>query len=176
MTERPEHGASDGRDEVDAVVAAWRRERPDLDVAPLEVLSRVTRLARHLDLARRTAFDRHDLEPGEFDVLAALRRAGPPYALSPTRLVGQTLVTSGTMTNRVDRMATKGLVQRRPDPADGRGVQVVLTDQGRSRVDGALGDLLEDERRILSGLTVPDRRALADALRRLTLPFDQLAP
>ena len=92
------------QDEVDRLVAAWRRERPDLDVRPFEVLSRVTRLARHLDRARRAAFAEHDLEVGEFDVLAALRRAGDPYVLSPGQLLAQTLVTSGTMTNRIDRL------------------------------------------------------------------------
>jgi DNA-binding MarR family transcriptional regulator len=159
-------------DEVDGLVDAWRRERPDLDVEPLEVLSRVSRLARHLDLARREAFATHDLEPWEFDVLAALRREGPPYALSPGRLLQVTLVTSGTMTNRIDRLAAKGLVDRVPDPNDGRGVQVVLSDEGRTRVDGALTDLLAQERAILSALAVPDRDRLADLLRRLTLPFD----
>jgi DNA-binding MarR family transcriptional regulator len=159
-------------DEVDALVDAWRRERPDLDVAPLEVLSRVSRLARHLDLARREAFETHGLEPWEFDVLAALRREGAPYALSPGRLLQVTLVTSGTMTNRIDRLAAKGLVERVPDPNDGRGVQVVLTDEGRSRVDQALDDLLAHERAILAALSDPDRTLLADLLRRLTLPFD----
>ncbi|MBI1377264.1 MAG: MarR family transcriptional regulator [Frankiales bacterium] len=159
-------------DEVDVLVDAWRRERPDLDVAPLEVLSRVSRLARHLDLARREAFDTHDLEPWEFDVLAALRRAGAPYALSPGRLLQVTLVTSGTMTNRIDRLAAKGLVERVPDPNDGRGVQVVLTDAGRTRVDDALTDLLAHERAILASLSASDRDRLADLLRRLTVPFD----
>ncbi len=159
-------------DEVDALVEAWRRERPDLDVAPLEVLSRVTRLSRHLDLARREAFETHGLEPWEFDVLAALRREGAPYALSPGRLLQVTLVTSGTMTNRIDRLAAKGLVERVPDPNDGRGVQVVLTDEGRRRVDDALDDLLAHERDILAALSATDRDLLADLLRRLTLPFE----
>ena len=159
-------------DEVDVIVDAWRRERPDLDVAPLEVLSRVGRLARHLDLARREAFAAHDLEPWEFDVLAALRREGPPYSLSPGRLLHVTLVTSGTMTNRIDRLEAKGLVERVPDPHDGRGVQVVLSDVGRTRVDDALTDLLAHERAILSALESPDRALLADLLRRLTTPFD----
>ena len=105
-------------DEVDHLVAAWRRERPDLDVTPLEVLSRVSRLARHLDLARREAFTAHDIESWEFDVLAALRRAGDPYELSPGRLLRETLVTSGTMTNRVDRLVARGYVERNPDPDD----------------------------------------------------------
>ena len=100
------------RDEVDDLVAAWRAERPDLDVEPLQVLSRVTRLARHLDRARRAAFAGHGLEPWEFDVLSALRRQGPPYQLSPGALLRTTLVTSGTMTNRIDRLEEAGLVSR----------------------------------------------------------------
>jgi len=159
-------------DEVDDLVLAWRRERPDLDVAPLEVLSRVTRLARHLDLARRDAFDAHGLEPWEFDVLAALRRAGAPYSLSPGRLLQVTLVTSGTMTNRIDRLEAKGLVEREPDPDDGRSVRVLLTDAGRTRVDDALTDLLAHERRILAALAPDDREKLADLLRLLAIPFE----
>src|ERR1700752_3537643 len=100
------------RDEVDGLVEAWRRERPDLALGPLEVLSRVSRLSHHLDRARRSAFAELGVEPWEFDVLAALRRAGRPYELSPGRLLKETLVTSGTMTNRVDRLATRGLVER----------------------------------------------------------------
>ena len=107
--ERPE----EPRDEVDDLVAAWQAERPDLDVQPLQVLSRVSRLARHLDRARRAAFASHGLEPWEFDVLAALRRQGPPYVLRPGALLRTTLVTSGTMTNRVDRLEATGLVRSR---------------------------------------------------------------
>lgn len=159
-------------DEVDRIVAAWRRERPDLDVAPLEVLSRVSRLARHLDLARRSAFDRHDLELWEFDVLSALRRAGEPYQLSPGTLVQQTLVTSGTMTNRIDRLAGRGFVERRPAPGDRRGVLVRLTPGGLERVDAALADLLRTERDLLATLPEGDRGTLADLLRVLVAPFD----
>ena len=162
-------------DEVDVLVSAWRRERPDLDVGPLEVLSRVSRLARHLDLARREAFAAHGLEPWEFDVLAALRREGAPYALSPGRLLQVTLVTSGTMTNRIDRLEAKGLVERVPDPNDGRSVQVVLSTTGRGRVDDALTDLLAHERAILAALPPSDQDQLADLLRSLTLPFDTAA-
>lgn len=159
-------------DEVDRIVAAWRRERPDLDVGPLDVLSRVSRLARHLDLARRGAFDRHHLELWEFDVLSALRRAGEPYQLSPGALVTQTLVTSGTMTNRIDRLEARGLVERRPVPADRRGVMVRLTPTGRARVDAALEDLLRVERGLLADLPEEDRRTLADLLRTVVAPFD----
>ena len=159
-------------DEVDRLVAAWRRERPDLDVRPLEVLSRVNRLARHLDRARRDAFTEHDLQQWEFDVLSALRREGPPYRLSPGGLLTQTLVTSGTMTNRIDRLTERGLVRREPDPHDRRGVSVVLTDAGRDRVDAAFTDLLTGEQELLAGLTQRQRESLAGLLRELVAPFD----
>jgi DNA-binding MarR family transcriptional regulator len=141
-------------DEVDRLVEAWRRERPELDVSPMEVLSRVTRLARHLDIARREAFAGQALETWEFDVLTALRRSGAPYQLSPGRLLKETLVTSGTMTNRVDRMALRGLVERLPDLDDRRGVLVRLTDAGRTSVDAALDQLLTRERLLLDGLAL----------------------
>ena len=161
-----------GRDEVDDLIAAWRRERPDLDVAPLEVLSRVTRLARHLDRARGQAFSRHGLEGWEFDVLAALRRSGDPYRLSPGRLLQQTLVTSGTMTNRIDRLAARGLVERHPSLDDRRSVMVELTEAGARKVDAALIDLLAHERSILAELEAPDADLLATLLRRVLTPFD----
>jgi DNA-binding MarR family transcriptional regulator len=159
-------------DEVDRIVGAWARERPDLDVAPLQVLSRVTRLARHLDLARRAAFAEHGLDTWEFDVLSALRRAGAPYALSPGRLVAQTLVTSGTMTNRIDRLEQRGMVARSPDPTDRRGVVVSLTSTGQAHVDAAMADLLERERALLQHLDATRREELAAALRTLVGPFD----
>src|SRR5256885_15702199 len=112
------------RDEVDDLVAAWQAQRPDLDVEPLQVLSRVSRLARHLDRARRAAFASHGLEPWEFDVLSALRRQGPPYRLSPGALLHITLVTSGTMTNRIDRLGQAAPGARHPDPQDRRGGRV----------------------------------------------------
>lgn len=159
-------------DEVDRIIEAWRRERPDLDVAPLAVLSRISRLARHLDLARARAFSRHHLELWEFDVLSALRRAGAPYQLSPGTLVTQTLVTSGTMTNRIDRLEAGGLVQRLPAPADRRGVLVRLTESGLVRVDAALADLLAVERELLSDLDPAAQDQLAGLLRVLVAPFD----
>ena len=159
-------------DEVDQLVQAWRRERPDLDVSPLEILSRVTRLARHLDIARKAAFSDVGLEIWEFDVLAALRRAGDPYALSPGQLGSQTMVTSGTITNRVDRLEERGLVRRERDPNDRRGVRVVLTDDGRTVVDEALTDLLDRERQLLEDLSAAEQKALANMLRTLVGPFD----
>jgi DNA-binding MarR family transcriptional regulator len=162
------------RDEVDDLVAAWRTQRPDLDVEPLQVLSRVSRLARHLDIARRSAFTAHGLESWEFDVLSALRRAGPPFQLTPRELLRATLVTSGTMTNRIDRLAApaRGLVRREPDPRDRRGVLVTLTGQGRKVVDAALDDLLDSERLLLASLSADQRELLAGLLRTLLAPFD----
>ncbi len=163
---------SDGpRDEVDSLVAAWQREHPELDVEPLQVLSRVTRLARHLDRQRRRAFETHGLESWEFDVLAALRRAGAPYLLSPGTLLRETLVTSGTMTNRVDRLAARGFVAREEHPDDRRGVLVRLTDAGRTTVDAAFVDLLAAEHELLAGLSGGERSALAGSLRMLLAPY-----
>jgi DNA-binding MarR family transcriptional regulator len=159
-------------DEVDELVAAWQAERPDLDVRPMQVLSRISRLARHLDRERRAAFAAHDLEPWEFDVLAALRRQGPPYELSPGALLRATLVTSGTMTNRIDRLEQAGLVRRRPDPNDKRGVLATLTAAGQSRVDAALAGLLEAEQALLADLPESSRRTLTDLLRAILAPLD----
>ncbi len=155
------------QDEVDQLVEAWQRERADLDLGPVEVFSRITRLSRLLDLARRQSFTEHHLEPWEFDVLAALRRAGAPYQLSPGRLIRETLVTSGTMTNRVDRLVERGLVERRPDPGDRRGVLVQLTPEGKDRVDGAFEALLDRERALLADLPDAERTHLAGLLRSL---------
>jgi DNA-binding MarR family transcriptional regulator len=160
------------RDEVDDLVAAWRAQRPDLDVEPMQVLSRISRLARHLDIARRGAFAEHGLESWEFDVLSALRRQGPPFRLTPGALLRATLVTSGTMTNRIDRLDSAGLVRREPDPKDKRGRLVTLTDQGRARVDAALAGLLRRERVLLAGLDTAEREHLADLMRILLAPFD----
>ncbi len=157
---------------MDRLVEAWRRERGDLHLAPMEVLSRVSRLSHHLDRVRRQAFSEHGLEPWEFDVLAALRRTGAPYELSPGRLLRETLVTSGTMTNRVDRLAARGLVERSPDLADRRGVLVRLTAEGRQSVDGALAGLLDRERDLLAGLDRTQQHHLATLLRALVLPFE----
>jgi len=159
------------RDEVDDLVEAWARERDDLDLDAMAVFSRISRLARHLDLARREAFSAHAIESWEFDVLAALRRAGAPYEMSPGRLLRETLVTSGTMTNRVDRLAARGLVERFPDPDDRRGVIVRLTAEGKTAVDGALEALIAAESRLLADLPARERARLAGLLRTLLAPF-----
>ena len=159
------------RDEVDDLLEAWGRERGDLDLAPVAVFSRISRLARRLDLARREAFSAHGIESWEFDVLAALRRAGGPYELSPGRLLHETLVTSGTMTNRVDRLVARGLVERYPDPDDRRGVIVRLTAEGKAAVDDAFGALLAAEAELLAELSPRDQKKLASLLRTLLATY-----
>ncbi|CAM3503810.1 MarR family transcriptional regulator [Nocardioides dubius] len=159
------------RDEVDELVDAWNRERSDLDLTPVEVFSRISRLSRLLDLARRKAFSQYGIELWEFDVLAALRRAGGGYELSPGKLIRETLVTSGTMTNRIDRLTARGFVERLPDPHDRRGVLVKLTLEGRAAVDGAFEALVDAERELLAELPTGDRTQLVELLRRLMTPF-----
>ena len=158
-------------DEVDLLVEAWRRERAGLDLEPVEVFSRIGRLSRRLDLARRESFAEHGIELWEFDVLAALRRAGQPYQLSPGALLRETLVTSGTMTNRVDRLAARGFVVRSPDPRDRRGVLVGLTPGGRRVVDAAFESLVERERALLTELDTTERGDLALLLKKLMAPL-----
>jgi DNA-binding MarR family transcriptional regulator len=160
------------QDEVDRIVAAWNTQRPDLDFSPLEVFSRVDRLSRHLDHARRDAFQRSELEPWEWDVLSALRRAGEPFRLTPKQLLQQTLVSSGTMTNRIDRLVGRRLVRREADPADGRSILVVLSPDGKNRVDAAITRLVDAEAALLSRVTRSDRDRLAALLRKLSLGFD----
>lgn len=160
------------QDEVDRIVGAWGSERPDLDFSPMAVLSRVDRLAHHLERARREAFRRTDIEPWEWDVLSALRRAGDPYRLSPKQLLQQTLVSSGTMTNRIDRLKQRGLVERATDPSDRRGALVTLTHAGRTRVDAAITRLIDAESELLGGMTSPDQKRLSTLLRHLLVSLD----
>ena len=158
-------------DEVDRLVADWKRERPDLDFSPLEVLSRITRISRHLDIARRKAFG--ELDTSGFDVLAALRRAGAPYQLSPGQLIQETMVTSGTITNRLDRLEELSLITRKTDPQDGRGSLVTLTKSGMKAVDSAMEDLLTREREILQALSNSELAQVAKALSEIVSPLDE---
>jgi DNA-binding MarR family transcriptional regulator len=154
-------------DEVDELIEAWRRERADLDVEPMQILSRIGRLAALLDDRRSAAFVEHGLQAHEFDVLAALRRSGDPFEMTAGELCTATHVTSGTMTSRLDRLVARKLVVRRPDMADGRLVQVRLTAAGRRRVDAALVALLDSERDLVRRLPAAKRERLAGLLREL---------
>jgi DNA-binding MarR family transcriptional regulator len=161
-------------DEVDRIVEQWNRERPDLDVSPTETLQRITRLS----LLQGVTFAPYGISFGEYLVLAALRRAGPPYLMSPTRLFNAVILSSGAMTKRVDRLENMGLVERQPDPTDRRGRLVGLTDRGRELVDAAVVDHLENEQRLLAALDSREREQLAGLLRKLLLspPFRELDP
>jgi DNA-binding MarR family transcriptional regulator len=155
------------QDHIDLIVDQWRHERPELDTEPMETLGRVIRAAQLADAVLANRLAAHGLEPGWFDLLAALRRAGPPYQLNPTALRESTLLSSGGMTKRLDRMAEAGLIERRPDPNDRRGTLVRLTRKGRSVADRAVETHLDNERRLLTTLSREDRRVLNLVLRKL---------
>lgn len=163
------------QDEVDQILSDWAAARPDLDLAPLAIFSRITRLVKHVDRVRIQAFARSGLASWEFDVLAVLRRAGAPYRQSPKMLVRQTMVSSGTMTNRIDRMEARELVRRLTDPNDGRGVLVEMTEQGQTLVDAAMTRLTDAEEHLLGGLPRSERERLGTLLRRLALSVDRFA-
>ena len=165
---------SDGEDAVDQILEQWGRERPDLDCSPMGIIGRITQLQREVYLAQRATFARHGLDAPSFDVLAALRRAGPPYQLTPTALMRTALVTSGAITQRLDRLEERGLITRERSRDDGRAVVVSLTDAGRRALDDALPDHLETERKLLDGLSVDDREQLAGLLRRFLVSLGRV--
>jgi DNA-binding MarR family transcriptional regulator len=154
-------------DHIDRIVAQWRGERPELDVTALALLGRLFRAAHLADLALAAGIARQGLKPGWFDLLAALRRAGPPYELNPTDLMEATMLSSGGITKRLDRLVDAGLVERRPDPDDRRGTLVRLTRVGHTTIDHALEAHIANEERLLQPLATADRRALDRLLRRL---------
>lgn len=170
----PETGPTPGReDEVDLIVRAWSAQLPALDVEPMHVFSRLHRLAGHIQDMRRDAFSEHGLAVWQFDVLAALRRAGEPFELTPGRLVTETRVSSGTMTNRIDRLAERGLVARRGSEGDRRIVLVRLTPEGRTAVDNAVVDLVTRERVLLATLADGGASDLAGLLRRVLSEYTE---
>lgn len=159
-------------DPVDVILAQWQRERPDLDVSPMGVIGRVTRVAKHLDRGIQETFTDFGLTVGEFDVLATLRRAGQPYQLSPTALFGALMVSSGTMTHRIDQLERAELVQRVPDPDDRRGTLITLTKQGFALIEQAVEAHVANEHRLLSALTASERELFIQLLRKLLLSFE----
>ncbi len=161
-------------DAVDLILEQWARERPDLDCSPMGVIGRISQLQREVHLAQRETFARHGLDAPSFDVLAALRRAGEPYQLTPTALMRTALVTSGAITQRLDRLEDRGLITRTRSASDGRAVVVTLTAAGRAALDAALPDHLETERGLLAGLSDDDRAQLAGLLRRFLVTLGRL--
>lgn len=161
------------KDFVDGLLAQWKRERPDLDTAPMSVLARISRLQVQLD----RLLVHEELQRGEFDVLAALRRAGEPYRLNPKVLTRRLLLSASAMTNRLDNLEERGLIRRLPDPNDRRALLIELTREGRQSIDRALTAHMENEERILAeALTRQERRELAALLRKLLLSVGDTAP
>lgn len=152
-------------DHVDEVLAQWAAVRPDLDVSPMGVIGRLSRLHRLIDGELGRAFAVHDLDRASFDVLATLRRNDRP--LTPAELMRSSMVTSGAVTQRLDRLSARGLVTRTPSTTDGRVVYVSLTDEGRALIDRALPDHVANEHRLLASLNEEERDTLAATLRSL---------
>lgn len=165
-------------DAIDRIVQEWNRERPGLDVSATHVLQRITRLYLLQSASFAEMFNRYGLTFGEYEVLAALVRSGPRQWLRPSDLVGALVLSSGAVTNRIDRVEAAGLVERLPDPNDRRGTLVALTDKGRQVVDEAVVAHLANEERLLAALSVRERGQLADLLRKLLVsePFAGLDP
>jgi DNA-binding MarR family transcriptional regulator len=157
------------KDGVDLILEQWRRERPDLDPSPIGVIGRISRVARELEQRLEVVYREHGLEPGWHDVLATLRRSGPPYRLRPSEFTGALMLTSSGTTKRLDRLEQAGLITRAPDPDDRRGTQIALTPAGRQLIDAVTAAHLDNERELLSSLTAAEQQQLADLLRKLRL-------
>jgi DNA-binding MarR family transcriptional regulator len=156
-------------DGVDEILGQWERERPDLDTTPIGVIGRISRLAREIEDRLEPVYSASGLEPGWYDVLATLRRSGPPFQLRPTDFAAALMLTTSGTTKRLDRLEAAGHITRQPDPGDRRGVLITLTASGRELIDNATASHMANEHRILTGLTAADQRQLAALLRKLTL-------
>lgn len=156
-------------DHVDEIVEQWNRERPDVDVSGMAIIGRITRLHQVIRPQLNTVFAEHDLESWEFDVLATLVRNGAPHQLTPGELLDSMMITSGAMTNRIDRLQERGFVKRVKNPDDGRQVLVTLTAHGMEKLDAALIDHAANERRLIDALTDTEYEQLVDLLRILHL-------
>jgi DNA-binding MarR family transcriptional regulator len=159
-------------DRIDRIVEQWARERPDVDAEPMALVGRLQRVVQALRPRLDSTHQRFGLSGELFDVLASLRRAGKPYELTPTQLYREMMLSSGAMTNRVDRLESEGLVQRRPDPNDRRGTLVSLTDKGNALIDSALGEHIANERRLLAALDAEERAQLATLLKKLLVDLE----
>ena len=159
-------------DHIDKIIAQWRRERPDLDTRPMALIGRMGRIRSHLSREMEKTFAAHGLNAASFDMLATLRRSGAPYRLSPGALMSTTMVTSGTMTNRIDQLEKAGLVERQKNPEDGRSVDIQLTPKGFALIDGALEDHCETQKRLTAQLSDEDFAALDILMTRFLECFE----
>lgn len=154
------------RDRVDGIQAEWRRERPDIDVAPQGVIGRLHRLAQSLTLELVKVYEAHGLAEIDFDILCTLRRAGSPFARRPAELARSTMITTGGISKRLDRLEAQGLIERtKPSGGDGRATRVQLTAEGRRRIDAAFTDHMANERRLLDQIPAADQAELESILR-----------
>lgn len=166
-------GMADPADRVDEIQAQWRAERPDLDVSPLAVIGRLHRLADRLRAELIAVYREFGLGEGEFDILATLRRSGEPYELAPGELAAQTMVTTGAISKRLDRLEAAGLVRRRDSDTDGRARVVALTGPGRRLIDEAFAAHLRNEARLLAALPAAQRKDLERILRAWAAGLDR---
>ena len=162
-----------GSDHVDSVRAQWARERPELDTRPVAVIARLGRAARSVDQGLAEFFAEHDLSRADWDVLASLRRSGPPYSLSPTNLYRALMRTSGAMSQRLESLERKGLIERALDATDRRAVVVKLTAKGRKLVDDVAAEHLANERGLLAPLSRKEQKELAALLKKLLLAYER---
>ncbi|MFD3807745.1 MarR family winged helix-turn-helix transcriptional regulator [Streptomyces sp. NPDC058611] len=155
------------KDAVDAIAAQWYAVRPDLDTAPMAVFGRIYRIAKAMGDSTERTYNRYGISRGEFDVVATLRRSGSPYTLSPRQLSATLMLTTGGMTGRLDKLEKAGLLCRKPDPHDRRGLQVTITDRGLALVDEAVSAGLEVQSAALTGLEPEEVELLTGLLRKL---------
>ncbi len=160
-------------DPVDEILIQWRRERPDLDPSPMGIVGRLARVSKYISRSVQATFSEFDLRPGEFDVLATLRRSGAPYQLSPTELFNTMMVSSGTMTHRVDRLEQADLVERIADPSDRRGTLIQLKPKGFNLIETAVEAHVENMHRLLGPLEGTDQDELATLLRKLLIALEE---
>lgn len=159
-------------DRIDKILEQWRRERPDLDPVAMGLFGRIRNLTLHLSREMEKTFARFGLNAANFDMLATLRRSGEPYALSPSDLMDTMMVTSGTMTNRIDQLEKAGLVARSQNPNDGRSVLISLTSKGFELIDAAVTAHVETQARLVSTLSENERTALDGLLRTYLASFE----
>jgi DNA-binding MarR family transcriptional regulator len=160
------------RDGVDTIIEQWRTARPDLDPSPIGVIGRVSRLARELEARLEPVYKEHGLEPGWHDLLATLRRSGPPFALRPSDLTGTLMHTSSGTNKRLDKLEEARLIARGPDPHDRRAILITLTPAGKELIDGVTAAHLANEASLLEGLSAAEQRELAALLRKLLLSLE----
>ncbi len=159
-------------DHVDLVLEQWRNERPDIDSSPMAVMGRLVRLSNVFSVELQQVFAKFGLNNGEFDVLATLLRSGEPYALTPNRLFRALMLSSGAMTNRIDKLESKMLVQRQANPNDRRGVFVSLTKKGFELINEAVVEHVHKGNKLLSPLSTSEQKSLAMLLKKILLEHE----